>query len=50
MKKTLIAVPVTTGTMPQIDPAQVPDFVMTDLAQTIYEEMLKAKTEAPASH
>jgi len=48
--KAMIAVPVTTGTMPQIDPAQVPDFVMTDLAQTIYEEMLKAKMKAPASH
>lgn len=48
--KGVIAVPVNTGTMPRIDPAQVPDFIMTDLAQTVFEEMLKAKMEAEASH
>lgn len=47
--KEMIAVPVSTGTPAQLDPAQVPEFVWTDLAQTIYEEMLKAKTEATAS-
>ena len=48
--KQVIAVPVQTGTPGRINPAEVPAHIRDTLAQTVFEEMLKEKREARASH